>query len=114
MELDRNITSAVDLENAGRTIPVERHLRVGIVIHQEDVEFPAPLYHFLQIIPRRYSGCRVVRIIQIQNSRTAKHIGRYFSEIHEKIVLGPQRITIWLTKCELRSADVREISRLRN
>src|SRR5512141_195724 len=104
----------MELENAGRTIPVERHLRVGIVIHQEDVEFPAPPHHFLEIIPRRYGRCRIVRIIQIQDARAAKHIRWYFIEVHEKIVLGPQRIAIRLTKCELRSADVREISRLRN
>src|SRR5829696_1468740 len=114
MEFDRNIARPGDLEDARRPVSVECHLRVGVVIHQQDIEFPAPRYNSLQILPGRNSGGGIVGIIEIKNPRSSKNVLWDAVKLDEKIVLRFQAIPIRLSLRELGTSDIREISRLRD
>ena len=81
MELDRDLARTIDLENAWRHVTVERKLRIGVVVNQQDVEIAAAGNDVLEIVERR-DGCRwIVGIVQVQNPRARQNVARDFVQI---------------------------------
>ncbi len=114
MELDRHVARPLDLEDARGPIPVEGQLRVRVVIHQEDVEFPAPLDDALEILARRDRRCRVVRVVEIEQLGTEEHIGRHLVELQQEARARTKRVAIRRSFGEERAAEVGEVARLRD
>src|SRR5204863_9758260 len=114
VELDRYVASAIDLEDARRRIAVVCELRVSIVVHQQDIEFPAPCNDSLEVIAWRDSSGRIVRIIQIEYPRAAQNVGRDLVEVNEKIIFGTKRVGLGRTIREDRSTEVAHVSGLWN
>src|SRR5688572_15625341 len=114
MKFDGDLASSVDVENAGRNVPVERNLRIRIVVHQQDVEFPAEPHDALEIIQWRNSGRRVVGIVQVENSSFLQHVPWNRVDVDEEIVLAAKRAHVRYAIREKRSAEIREVARLRD
>jgi hypothetical protein len=76
VELYRDLTCAVDLEDARCNVPVERELRIGIVVDEDDIQRAAACDDSLEIVERCNGGGRVVRIVEVDDARSAEHVVR--------------------------------------
>jgi hypothetical protein len=113
VELDRHLARAVDLEDARRDVAVERELRVGVVVHEDDVVLAAAPHDVLEVVARRDRGGGVVRVVEVQDARAAHHLRRDLVQVDEEVRARPEGVPVRLPAGEQRAALVRVVARLR-
>src|SRR4051812_36835203 len=96
MELDRNVPSALDLEDARWDVPVVCYLRIGIVVDKQNIELTTTIDHALEVIGRGDRGGRIVRVVEVKDARVGKHVFRNLVQLDEEIRARPQGIAVEL------------------
>ena len=114
MELDRHVARALDLENAWWHIAVVRELGVGIVIHQQDIQFLAASNYFLEVLCGSDRRGRVVWVVEIQDLRLLQHLARDLVQVDQKSVFRPQRIFVGRGFRQKSPAQIGVVARLRH
>src|SRR5205085_2133877 len=102
VEFDRDVTRAVDLEDARRHVAVERHLGVRVVEYEQDVELATFLDDALEIVTRRDRGGGIVGIVEIQDFCASQNVGGNVVEVDEKVGPWTQRVLVDLASREQR------------
>src|SRR5207248_6513423 len=77
MELESHLTRARRLQKAGRAISVERYLRIGCVVAEDDLVLAAELHGALEESEIRNRRGRVVRIVEPHQLRPPQDVRRY-------------------------------------
>ena len=94
MELYRDVACALDFEDARRHVSVVGELGVGVVIHQQDIEFLAAPNHFFEILLRSNGGGRIVRIVQVKNLCLLEHVARNPVQVDQKSIFRSQCVLV--------------------
>src|SRR5688500_10016 len=91
MEFNRDVARAIELEDAGWTIAVERDLAVRVVIHEKDAVVLTKANRILEVLTRRDRGRRVVRIIQVQDARALYDVFGNLIQRNQEIIFRAER-----------------------
>ena len=114
MEFNCDVAGSVELEDAARPIPIERDLRVRVVVQEHGFALRAESDRLLEVIVRRGRCGGVVGIVEIHESRTTRDRLGQLVERDQEVVLRSQRAQVGITPRQRDTTQLRLVAWLRD